>query len=846
MKRFAGVVVGSFVLLLGGFLTSGRLAAQAPVPDSPEIEARVNAAIDKLSLEDKINLIGGFNSFDIRAEPTIGFPLVISSDGPMGVRRGVYPQTTVYPAGIGLAATWDPQLGRLMGEALGQDARARGIHILLAPGVNIYRAPVAGRSFEYMGEDPYLTGKMAVGYIEGVQSKGVVATVKHFAANNQEYDRHDVSSDLDERTLREIYLPAFEMAVKEGHVGSIMDSYNLINGVHATQNVHLNCDIARGEWKFDGIIMSDWVATYDGVAAANACLDLEMPSARFMDRKILLPAVRDGRVSVATLDEKVRRILRTEIRFGFLDREQLDYGTSAYDAGGRAIALQGALEGTVLLKNQDRLLPLNAKTIKTVAVIGPNASPAVTGGGGSSYAVPYNPVSLLQGIAERSEPNIKVLYDRGVLPIATIFKDTVLKVNGKPGVERESFDNLEFKEKPVEKIVIDRIDTKSNEAVPVGAKAIRYTGSYEPDITGCHLILSVATGNDQYTVYMDGEMLASSTGHEAQFPNANYVNMIAGKPVEIRMDYIPTGIHVMDSVLAGQRIFASLGVASCHGLVSESARKIAMLADAVVLSVGFDQASEREGMDHTFELPYGQEELLKEITAINRKSIVVLNGGGAVDTSAWIGHVPTLLHAWYPGQEGGTAIAALLYGDHNPEGKLPISFDRSWEEDPTHDNYYTDANKHVAYREGVFVGYRYYTTKKIKPLYPFGYGLSYTSFAFSSLKLSDSNVKAGQNLRATFEVKNTGDRAGAEVAQLYVSDPSATVPRPERELKGFSKVMLQPGESKIVSMTLDARSMSYYDVTSASWKIDPGKFEVLVGNSSVATPLRKDFTVTAK
>jgi beta-glucosidase len=843
-KKFAcrsSLLVSSLMLCM-----SMATVAQGPVSDSPQIEARINAALAKLSLEEKIDLIGGYNEFDIRSLPTIGFPLIKSSDGPMGVRMGTYPQTTAYPGGIGLAATWDSQLGEEMGRALGRDARARGIHILLAPGVNISRAPMGGRGFEYMGEDPFLAGKMAVGYIKGVQSQGVIATVKHFAANNEEYDRHNVSSDVDERTLREIYLPAFEMAVKEGHVGAIMDSYNLINGIHATQNFHLNCEIARGDWKFDGILMSDWDASYDGVAEANGCLDLEMPRAKFMNKDVLLPAIKDGRVTVATIDEKVRRILRAEIQYGFLDRPQLDYGTSVYDAGGRAVALKGALEGAVLLKNENNLLPLNESKIKTIAVIGPNAWPAVSGGGGSSHATPYNPVSLLQGLQQRVGTNVKVLYDRGLASTANIIKDTTLTVDGKAGILRESFDNADFTGQPLQKIVIGQIDAKSNQGVPTGSKSIRYTGSYLPTETGCHLVLSTAKGSDEYKVYADGKILQSITGHETQFSKANYVDLVSGKPLEIRLDYIPTGHHSLDSVAAGQKLFASIGIASCHSLVTESARKIAGLSDVVVLSVGFDESSEREGMDRTFELPYGQEELLKEITAINPKSVVVLNGGGAVDTHAWIGKTPVLLHAWYPGQEGGTAMAQLLFGDHNPEGKLPISFDKSWEADPTHDSYYADANKHVTYKEGVFIGYRYYTTRKVEPLFPFGYGLSYTSFAFSNLKLSKSSLKQGENLTVTFDVKNTGTRAGAEVAQVYVSDPSATVQRPERELKGFSKVMLQPGESKTITVKLDARAFSYYDVAAKGWKIDPGKFAVLVGDSSEATPLHAGFTVEAK
>ena len=300
----------------------GQLQAQGPVPDSPAIDQRVDAMIAKLTLEQKLELIGGLDSMFIRAEPSAGFPTLKMSDGPEGVRT--WGPDTAYAGGIALAAAWDPNLANQMGQSIAKDARARGVHFLLGPGVNIYRAPMNGRNFEYLGEDPFLSGQTAAAYIRGVQSEGVIATVKHFAANNEEYDRHNVSSDMDERTLREIYLPAFETAVHEGHVGAVMNSYNLLNGVHATQNTHLNLDILKGEWKFDGILMSDWDATYSAVGAANGGLDLEMPSGKFMNPKNLLPAVKSGQVTEATIDEKLRRIFRTAIRFGFLDRDQTD------------------------------------------------------------------------------------------------------------------------------------------------------------------------------------------------------------------------------------------------------------------------------------------------------------------------------------------------------------------------------------------------------------------------------------------------------------------------------------------------------------------------------------------
>lgn len=843
MPRYVRKIRTGAMLIACAATCLAGISAQVPAPDSPEIEARVNAALAQLTLEEKIDLLGGVDSFNLRAEPKIGVPLIKMSDGPMGARS--MGGTTAYPAGIGLAATWNPILAEAMGVGLGRDSRARGIHILLAPGVNIYRAPVGGRNFEYMGEDPFLAGKLASAYIRGLQSQGVVATVKHFAANNEEYDRHGVDSVVDERTLRELYLPAFEMAVKEGHVGAIMNSYNLVNGEHSTQNAHLNCDIAKGDWKFDGIIMSDWVASYDGVAQAKGCLDVEMPSAKFMNRKSLMPAIHDGTLSMDVIDDKVRRILRMDMRFHFLEREQTDVSIPLNDAFGKSVALQGALEAPVLLKNAGDLLPLASSTIKSIALIGPNAYPAVVGGGGSSGALPFEPVSLLEGMVERGGKTIPVLYDRGLPDIGTVFKNTVLLWKGKPGVESKAFSGDDWSGTVLQETVIDRLDARGiKQNIPANAKSIRYTATFIPATSGCHVFLSSAIGQDHYTLYIDGSKAVDLNGHETQFPNAKYVELTAGKPVDIRLDYVPTGRHTLDnSAAAGLSSTASLGIQSCASLVSDRAKKIAALADVVVLSVGFDSASEREGMDRTFELPYGQEELIKTIATINPHIVAVLNAGGAVDTRSWLDKTPALLHAWYPGQEGGRALAALLFGDANPSGKLPMSFDRSWEEDPVHDAYYADSRKRVVYSEGLFNGYRYYTSKGKAPLFPFGYGLSYTKFAFSDLKLSSTQINEGDAVAVSFRVANTGTHAGDEVAQLYLGDPSAKVQRPNRELKGFQRVSLKPGESCVISMTLDARAMSYYDVKSKAWTIDPGKFVVMVGDSSENTPLSTSFTV---
>ena len=413
--------MGRFTVgVLAGLLSASLLvSAQAPVSDSPEIEARAQAWLAKLTLEQKVELVGGVDSMYTHAAPAIGLPRFKMSDASVGVRT--WGPTTAYAGGAALAATWNTDFARKLGESLGRDARERSVNFLLGPGVNIARSPVAGRNFEYLSEDPYLNATMVVPYIQGVQSQGVIATVKHYALNNQEYNRHNVSSDVDERTMREIYLPAFEAAVTKGDVDAVMNSYNLLNGVHATQNEFLNLKVLKGEWGFQGILMSDWDATYDTVGAANNGLDLEMPGPRFMNPKALLAAIKAGSIKESTIDEKLMRIFRTELRYGFPDRPQFDPSNSTYSVADRAVVLEGALESITLLKNEGQILPLDAEKVKTIAVIGTNAWPAVPGGGGSSEAQAFEPVSMLTGIANLVGPNVHVLYSRGLPEMNEVF-----------------------------------------------------------------------------------------------------------------------------------------------------------------------------------------------------------------------------------------------------------------------------------------------------------------------------------------------------------------------------------------------------------------------------------------
>jgi beta-glucosidase len=824
-------------------------SAQAPAPDSPAIEAKAQAMAAKLTLEEKIELLGGVDSMFTHPAPAIGLPRLKMSDASVGVRT--WGPTTAYAGGVALAASWDPELARKLGEGLGKDARARSVNFLLGPGVNIARSPIAGRNFEYLSEDPYLNATLVVPFIEGVQSQGVIATVKHYALNDQEFNRHNASSDVDERTMREIYLPSFEAAVTKGHVDAVMNSYNLINGIHATQSEFLNLKVLKGEWGFKGILMSDWDATYDSVGAANNGLDLEMPSPRFMNAKGLLDAVKDGSVKESTIDDKVIRLLRTVLRYGFLDRPQFDPADSTYSVADRALALDGALESITLLKNEGHLLPLDRAKVRTIAVIGPNAWPAVTGGGGSSEAQAFEPVSTLTGIANVAGADVHVLYVRGLPEMGEVFWRT----NWAGAVKVATYPSRDFTGTP-EIATRPRIADWSalgEEPLSRTPHSVRYTASYKAEKAGKYLILAVSGSwnSDEYRLSVDGNPIPFPPHAEGQAPQSATLDLTAGQTINVVVDYLPQGAAP----------HFGLGIAYEADLISEDVKKFAAAADVAVVAAGFGPQTESEGFDRSFALPWGQDALIEAVAGANPHTIVTLTGGGGMDTRRWLDKVPALLDVWYPGQEGGTAVAEVLFGKHDPEGKLPMSWDRSWEENPSAKYYYPIAGAdtslhvtepgvqpvdyvipHVKYDDGLMVGYRYWTTTGKHPLYPFGFGLSYTTFSFSKLQVP-ATAASGATVPVSFDVTNTGKVAGAEVAQLYVSDPSAKASRPERELKGFEKVRLAPGETKRVTLNLDARAFSYWDAAAHKWTIDPGKFVVRVGDSSENTPLHAELNL---
>lgn len=860
-KRITHIFIGAAAsaVLLGfaaySFPARPAAAQNSSTAATADIDRRVNAILDRMTLEQKIDMIGGVDGFYVRAYPSLGLSSLRMADGPLGVRNGG--PATAMPGGINLAAAWDPVLAEEVGEQLGRDARAKGVNFLLGPAVNIYRAPMNGRNFEYMGEDPYLASQIAVGYIEGVQSEGVSATIKHYMGNNSEFSRHTIDSVIDERTMREIYLPTFEAAVKQAQVGAVMDSYNLVNGEHSTQNKFLDTDVLKNEWGFQGVLMSDWVATYDGVAAANAGLDLEMPSGAFMNRATLLPAIKDGRVSVETINDKVRRILRLAIRFNWFDRPQTDYSISRYNVQGREVALKASLEGTVLLKNSGHLLPLDKHKLKSIAVIGPDAYPAVPVGGGSAGVQPFFAVSFLQGIANELGSSIPTYYDSGVPELNELAARTDFSTepsSGKPGLQAEYFSGTDLDGNPTSQ----RIDLHINfgavsgadlgyaaQVFPTGAGSARWTGYYSAPKAGDYDCFAESTGEagGYYRVYVDGNLVLDDWTQARSTVGLKTLMLDAG-PHKILVEH-----HGRPGFL-GMRL--RFGIVAQSAYVNPAAEKLAAQADAVVLAIGFGPHSESEGSDRTFQLPPGQDQLIEKITSINPHAIVVITSGGSVDMSGWLDRVPAVLESWYSGEEGGTALAQVLFGDADPSGRLPITFEKGWADNPVHDSYYPPlGSDRVVYSEGVFVGYRGYERSGIKPLFPFGYGLSYTTFRYSNLnvRLVGGESEAGDppgSLRyeASWDVTNTGTRSGADVSELYVGELHPQVPRPARELKGFARVNLRPGERRRVKVDLNSRSFAYYDTRAHGWHVDPGTIMIYVGSSVDQLPLRSTITLT--
>lgn len=865
------ILLGILWVCTFGSVRGTTTPAVYPFQDSTlTVDARLDDLVGRMTLEEKIDLLSGYEDFYLHPCERLGIPAFKMADGPLGIASwGLWGRATAFPAALALAASWDKQLAEKTGRMYAQEWRARGIHFMLAPGANIYRASKGARNFEYLGEDPYLSSEMLVSFVKAVQEGGVIPTVKHYVGNDQEFDRYTVSTEMDERTLREIYLPPFKAAVQRAGIKAVMTGYNPFQGTYCTENAFI-IDILKKEWGFKGMLMSDWACTYSADKAARNGLDLEMGSHEWFTREKLLPLIENGTISEELINEKVRRIYGPCLEMGFFDRPQLRKDIPLFNPAANKLALEEAEKGIVLLKNVEGILPL--KSPKKIAVIGPTANPCVIsdrvyntngivyGGGGSSRVHPWYVVSDLEGI-RREFPDAEVYYAEGVSNQfkRNLFRKSVFRT-------RDGKEGLEVKYYPCSSGT-GALSSRLLEQQAIAAGRT-FDGQVEPgvrpEVSGNFVLSRVEPRVDnewwgyphnekslgeEYRVEWDGYVDALHTDSLRFFVDAqggyqlwldDRLALDASQSQSFDVRNVALAVEKGDSVHVrltyhNQRCFPSeirMGYAYDAELDFGEARRLAAQADVVVCCLGLDGSIELEGRDRPFDLPYGQDRLVSELLQVNPNVVVVLHAGGGVGMTSWIDRVPAVLHAFYPGQEGGNALAHILSGKVNPSAKLPFTIEKRWEDSPACGNYdETRREKKVYYREGIFTGYRGYEYHQVQPLFPFGYGLSYTSFSYSNL---DVRVDDRKNVKVTvrFSVRNEGSREGDEVVQLYVSDPKSGEPRPVKELKGFDKVHLKPGETKTVTLHLTRDDFMYFSGKKRKWVFEKGDYIIRVGASS--------------
>lgn len=853
--RRAMMCVFMLVMNMMGLARAADIAGDV----DPKLEARIDGLLKQLSLEEKVSLLSGATAFDTASIDHLGIRGMTLSDGSHGVRSNEGDTATAYPVGLALAATWDTDMAYAVGKAIGEEAHEHDVQVMLGPDINLVRSPLAGRNFETFGEDPVLTGNMAVGYVRGMQSTGVSATPKHFVANEQETERFRGSSNVDERALHELYLAPFETVVREAHPWALMTAYNRVNGIFMSEHVDLLRDVLKKQWGFDGVVMSDWGAAHS-LNVINSGLDLEMPGPAKIFGDDLLHATYYHQVSEATINEAARRMLRLYARTGHLDvATKMAHANSS--AQHRQVARDAAIAALTLLKNDREVLPLNATTIKHLAVIGPNADTAIIQGSGSSQVLASEFVTPLQAIRALLPATVQISYEPGVdnewaprVLDARYFSPS--RNHHQIGLRAQYFDAV----KTTGNAVLSRVETNIGGMSFGGALAAHNTGQLAVHWTGFFFApydgeyefslehLNIAPGSVlagegvklNSRIVIDGKTVVSERS-----PNSEYVTMTslptrayaakiklqAGKIYPIEIDYASVGLPYNS---------LRIGVRLPEGKI-ESAVTAARNADAAIVFVGSSSTTDSEGRDRAgIDMDFHQDELVSAVAAVNPNTIVVINNGGPV-AMPWINQVPAVLDAWLPGQEGPRAMADVLFGNANPSGKLPVSFPKRLQDNPAY--LFFPGTRVAHYGEGIFVGYRYYDKKEVEPLFPFGHGLSYTQFEYSNLRV-DEKINSGEPVNVYVDIKNTSKRAGAEVVQLYLGDKDCREVCPVRELKAFSKVMLQPGEARDVAFVLNPRDFSHYDIHTNEWKVDEGEFEVAVGSSSRDIRQHADVTVS--
>lgn len=804
-------------------------------------EDRIQDLVERMTLEEMVSLLSGEDFWSLPAIERLGIRKLRMTDGPNGARGGGGlvggVKSAAFPVGIALGASWNPELTREIGAALADEVKSKGAHVSLSPTVNIHRSVTNGRNFECYSEDPVLTARLSGGFITGLQGNGIAATIKHFVGNESEIERTTMSSEVDERTLREVYLIPFEHAVKVAGTWGIMSSYNRLNGTFTSENSWLLTQVLRNEWKYSGVVMSDWFGSHSAAPTVNAGLDIEMPGPPRDRGQKLVDAVKAGEVTADTIRTRVLDVLRLMVRTGAIDDDRPHRELAEDRPAHRALIRRAGAEGAVLLKN-DGLLPLKASG--KIAVIGPNAKTAQIMGGGSAQLNPHYAVSPWDGLAAA------LGADR------LSFSEGCTNRRFEP-LLNQRFDVQYFNSTDLSGEVVHRDTMVGSEAFLVGniadgkvnptAWSGRFTTSYTPQQSGEHRVGIAAAGLAR--VLVDGKLIADDWTNwqkgrtyfeEGSDEVVGTLPMEAGRAYQVVLEFTVKPAAVLAFSAFRMGIGKPLGDADIAAAVAA-----AKAAEVAIVCVGRSGEWDTEGSDLLdIRLPGRQDELVSAVAAANPKTIVVLQTGGPVEMP-WLNDVSAVLQAWYPGQEAGNAIADVLTGAAEPGGRLPQSFPIEWNDNPVHSQdreIYPGLAGKVRYEEGVFVGYRHYDRMGIAPLFPFGFGLSYSSFVLSDFAIDDSRFEADGTVVVSAMVTNTGEREGSEVIQLYVGDPEASVPRPMKELKAFAKVYLKPGEAKRLRLELSDRDFAYYSVGAMHWIVEARVFTLMLGTSAMDLPFR--------
>lgn len=802
-------------------------------------EDRLTEIIGKMTLEEKVAMCVGAGPSSFKGVPRLEIPDMVCTDGPRGPHINRAPYTTAFPAGIVFGASWNPVIMREAAAAMAKETRGIGATMLLGPGINILRDPLGGRFFEYFTEDPLLNARLTVAYVEGVQSQNVAACIKHFAANNREENRNLYMSMVSERTLNEIYFPAFKAGVQQGHAWSLMTAANGVNGDLSSDSKFLLQDTLKDQWGFDGMVLTDWCQTRTTEKAALAGLDVSMPfNEKSLFGQPLLEAVKAGTISNATLDDKVRRVLRTFGRVGLLDKVPPKQGAENTNPEHHDISRRAAAEGLVLLKNDGNLLPLDKTATRKLLVVGQNADQrfCVVGLGGSSWQESPYEVTALQGIRNAVGKDTKVQFfstdDLGGFEV--IPAENVRQEDGSNGFLAKYYQtgNPQPVVQRTEKSVEFLWEMRSPEPEKIAPEKFRaqFFGRLMPPVTGTYT-LRITSGGGSAAVYenpVGGAPLAVADAGKGLPAATATLQMEAGKTYLVRVDYTKV------SGDAACRLEWAMPtdekkMADAYARLETAAKS----ADAVLVFAGIDHSLDSEGRDRTdMKFPESQVALINHVVAANPKTVVTLINGSPLELGEWLPKVPAVIEAWYGGMEAGNVIADIIFGDVNPSGRLPFSWPKVLADSPSH-AIGKQSVARIDYLEGIFIGYRYFDSKKVEPEFPFGFGLSYTGFAFSKLEAKAD----GDQVAVSFTVKNTGKVAGAETAQLYVAPPAGPVERAVHELKGFEKVSLKPGEEKRVELQLNRDAFAYYDETKKSWEVPAGDYQIQVGSNSRDLPL---------